>query len=111
MGKLIALLVLGSIGGWAYGHFYYQSPAFLTYVAFEDAAADGDCDRLYSLVEGPAKAWVDDYCTPGGGMLIYGKSIPGRSAASMVAEMKGTPAAAILRSRRVGLAAPASDSL
>ncbi len=87
MGKWIFVLILASGGGWAYWHFFYKSPAYLTYVAFEEAAADGDCDKLMTMVEGQAKEWIQDYCSPNGGK------------ASLVAGLKGTPEGKLLRSR------------
>jgi hypothetical protein len=99
MGKLTALLFFAGVGGWGYWHFLYQSPAYLTYIQFEEGLSNGDCALLYALVDEQAKEVVDKFCTDSGGMTVMGQTVRGRSAASMVAEMKDTPQGEMLRTK------------
>ena len=90
MGKLIGLLILGAIAGGIYWKFYYKSPAYLTFLAFEESASRGDCEKLNAMVQDQAKEWIDDYCSPGGGQLSTGATYGAASAASLVAAKVGT---------------------
>ena len=95
MGKLITLLAVLGIGYGVYWKMTHKSPAYIAYLQWEDATRRGDCKTLYSLAEGSAKAWVDNYCTPAGGMSIMGRTVSGRSAADLVAELNNTPQGAM----------------
>ncbi len=91
MGKIIGLVVALLLGFGIYRGCFYQSPSYLIYLKWAQAARDGDCSTLYALADGDAKKWVDSYCTPSGGMTIMGTVSPGVAAAAMVSELRNTP--------------------
>jgi hypothetical protein len=95
MGKLIVFAVLVAGGFAIYWTQFHQSPAYRTYLQWVKATNEGDCGTLNSLAEGKAKDWADGFCGAVGGMTVFGQSIPGRSAAQMVAELKNTPQGAM----------------
>ena len=92
MGKLLTLLVVLGAGFGIYWTQFHKSAEYKTYLKWVDATVQGDCRTLTSMAEGKASDWVTSYCTPAGGMTIFGKTIAGRSAADMVQEMRNSPA-------------------
>src|SRR5262245_37015990 len=83
MKYLLIFLVIAAAAFYGWREHSKPSPAYQAYLKFEDATQHGDCSTLNALTEGQARAWVDNYC---GGRF---------SAASMVAELSGTPAGAM----------------
>jgi hypothetical protein len=98
MGKLIALLVAAGVIFGVYRAYFYQSPAYLTYLKWTEAYHKGDCDTLNALADGDAKKWVDSFCTPTGGMTVMGAVAPAVSAAAMTRELALTPQGSSIRS-------------
>jgi hypothetical protein len=77
-----------------------KSPAYKAFVAFQKAARNGNCMELRAVADGAALKWVEDYCSPAGGMTVFGQTISGKSAADYAAEMSGSPAWAMQNFRR-----------
>jgi len=91
-GGLLALaLILSGCG---------PSPAEKAFGAFRKAVRNGNCVELMAVAEGQAKTWAESYCSPAGGMTVYGQSVPGKSAADFAAEMSGSPAWATMKFHR-----------
>lgn len=97
MGKWIAVLVIAGASFGVYWAKFHKSPAYKAYLQWVQATTEGDCNVLNALAEGKAKDWVTGFCTPGGGMTVYGTTIAGKSAAEMVKEMRLTPQGSALR--------------
>jgi hypothetical protein len=83
MGALALLLLSGCA-------MIFGDPAPVkAFKAFKRWSRLGNCSELRALVkpESQAAQWVEDYCTPGGGMTVYGRTIAGKSAADLAADM------------------------
>jgi hypothetical protein len=92
MGKLIALLLVLGAGFGVYWTQFHKSPAYQAYLQWVDATVKGDCATLTKLADGKASEWVTSFCTPAGGITVFGLSTAsGKSAADMVQELRASP--------------------
>jgi hypothetical protein len=88
MKKAALALMFGmtAVGCGLMGH----SEAYKAYLAFGEAIRNGNCPVLSGMATGQAADWVNSYCGYSGGL----------SAAKAVAEMSGSPQAAMRRFSR-----------
>lgn len=75
------------------------SDAYKAYLAFGQAIRNGNCPVLSGMAAGQAAEWVNQYCGYSGGL----------SAAKVVAEMSGSPQAAMRRFSRTTVSEEKND--